>query len=975
MAWFKCMGGEINPIYEEEKHTLVYTLQAGGQWEYFTNPNPDSGLLLYEITDEYNNVVLSIKKKTDDLAIYSLYTTIGVFDTNKSINVARTSDNATIYVSVNTTFTGYYLKVYTFAEEVGGTAFLKGTSDISSAYGDNGMVYLKYLDIEQFYDVKEYIEVGTTAGPYIDTGLTTSSNVTKLTTEAEITYSYNDRPDNNTWMFGAFSGYGIILGYQNGQTEGYVGSGGLLAGYDTGVHTIQFKNGSIYADDVLKQTGNWTQIPDNIPIYIFSRGGDNPVIKNTRIYRCKIWQNGELLRDFIPVQRKSDDEVGMLDIVNNVFYTNDGTGSFSCGGTSEITKPIMQSYVKDGTWKELTGENIDKVNCKTEFISSIDVSYIKGQIKKTRTTPDSNMMQVEEFYLYQNAEKYTWSSGVSITSDLAGVSGETIDKLIDGNISTKYNTSQWGSSAYGECNIVINLGETITLSNTSSYAFVTANDANSRDPVSWILYGSADGTNWIKLDERYEADVPTGRYTQTISFPMVTCGPKPNDDLLQFGQYAKFDGTQGITLPWTLNEDYKVEVVFMQTEYTSAENIIGNSIGASYSQLTVYENKYYVSQGTYETSFGTWSAGEHIFVTNNGNGYNEFDGVEVQSYVPTTGNNTYYTIGIRSGAVTICSYIKSYRIYSLSENKLLHELLPVLYGGQTPYLYDTVDKVFYSSSGISEIVGPLTPASIPSNCTKAEGSFTTGSTIDSVVEIDCGFEPDFIKVLMEFGTSQTTAYYFKTGNEDNEEISVWDLRPTEGAIYQIFEPSGPASSETGICEITSTGFKYKAHGGNTTSKACTYVAYKFNESLPEFDEDAFYQYGTWLHPEDMTMTISDGAVDTDGSLLFSPTTNIGGISTDTIIDEGSYRYVFFVENVSSTSLQVQYGASTPGYDVNSIIGTGTGRQTYAGATLGVGKRSVYAYDINHSGGNSGVFIGMYPTGNSWKITKILRIPL
>ena len=256
------------------------------------------------------------------------------------------------------------------------------------------------------------------------------------------------------------------------------------------------------------------------------------------------------------------------------------------------------------------------------------------------------------------------------------------------------------------------------------------------------------------------------------------------------------------------------------------------------------------------------------------------------------------------------------------------------------------------------------------------GSFTTGSTTDSVVEIDCGFEPDFIKVLMDFGNSQTTAYYLKTGNEDNEEISVWDLRPTEGAIYQIFEPSGFVYNETGICEITTTGFKYKAHGSNTTSKACTYQALKFQDgSTPRFDEDAFYQYGTWLHPEDMTMTISDGAVDTDGSLLFSPTTGIAGISTDDIIDEGSYRYVFFVENVSSTSLQVQYGASTPGYDVNSIIGTGTGRQTYAGATLGAGKRSVYAYDINHSGGNSGVFIGMYPTGNNWKITKILRIPI
>lgn len=256
------------------------------------------------------------------------------------------------------------------------------------------------------------------------------------------------------------------------------------------------------------------------------------------------------------------------------------------------------------------------------------------------------------------------------------------------------------------------------------------------------------------------------------------------------------------------------------------------------------------------------------------------------------------------------------------------------------------------------------------------GSFTTGSTTDSVVEIDCGFEPDFIKVLMEFGNSQTTAYYLKTGNEDNEEISVWDLRPTEGAIYQIFEPSGFVYNETGICEITATGFKYKAHGSNTTSKACTYQALKFQDgSTPKFDEDAFYQYGTWLHPEDMTMLVTGGSVDTSGNLYFDSTTDICGVSTDDLIDEGKYKYVFFVRNMSSTTLTAQFGSCTPGYTTQQIIGTGQGRGGYSSATVAPGDRGVFVYDINHAGGSAGVFAGMYPTNNPWQMEKILRIPI
>lgn len=395
---------------------------------------------------------------------------------------------------------------------------LKGTSDPSSSIGDNGQLYLKYIDIADAYLLREYIEVGNTAGPYINTGLTTSSNDAKLTTEAEVIYSYTDRPDHNTWMFGAFSGYGIILGYQNGQTEGYVGSGGKLLDYDTNVHTVEFKDGGLYADDTLKQTGNWTQIPNNTPIYIFGRGGDNRVIKNTRIYRCKIWQNGVLLRDLIPVQRKSDDEIGMLDLVNNVFYDNDGTGSFTCGGTSDISSPIFKSYAKvNGQWQNLIGTNIDDIDYMNNPPKTI--SYLKWQITKSRSVPAGGCIQIAEFRLYQNAEKYVWNNNVSISSDMTGVSGETIDKLIDDNTNTKFNTQDWGSVQENECNIIINLGETITLTNTSSYCFVTANDEISRDPVSWKLYSSVDGTNWDLLDERTDADVPTDRERQTFNYP------------------------------------------------------------------------------------------------------------------------------------------------------------------------------------------------------------------------------------------------------------------------------------------------------------------------------------------------------------------------------------------------------------------------------------------------------------------------
>jgi hypothetical protein len=47
-----------------------------------------------------------------------------------------------------------------------------------------------------------------------------------------------------------------------------------------------------------------------------------------KLYRCKYWNGTTLQRDFIPVKRKTDGVIGLYDLVNKVFYTNAGTGTF-----------------------------------------------------------------------------------------------------------------------------------------------------------------------------------------------------------------------------------------------------------------------------------------------------------------------------------------------------------------------------------------------------------------------------------------------------------------------------------------------------------------------------------------------------------------------------------------------------------------------------------------------------------------------
>ena len=145
------------------------------------------------------------------------------------------------------------------------------------------------------------------------------------------------------------------------------------------------------------------------------------------------------------------------------------------------------------------------------------VSYLKWKITKVRgISPHDGVLQATEFKLYQDGTLYSWNANASATSDMTPISGYEASKLIDGSNSTKFATSQWGNVQTNECNIIFSLGETITIDAKTTYSYITGNDEASRDPISWVLYGSADGINWEELDSQTDFTLITSRTTETL---------------------------------------------------------------------------------------------------------------------------------------------------------------------------------------------------------------------------------------------------------------------------------------------------------------------------------------------------------------------------------------------------------------------------------------------------------------------------
>lgn len=174
------------------------------------------------------------------------------------------------------------------------------------------------------YTFKSYLGVGNTAGAYINTGLNIAT-----TQEFEVKFQLTNTQADNVVYFGCWQSYKdtMIYYYSGGFGCGVGGTITPRHNFDTDIHVYKAMQDAIYLDDVQDGNANWTNVPTNVPYYLF-KDPDHSGSINIRIYYAKIWDDGILVRNFIPAVRNDDGVIGMYDQVNDVFYTNDGTGSF-----------------------------------------------------------------------------------------------------------------------------------------------------------------------------------------------------------------------------------------------------------------------------------------------------------------------------------------------------------------------------------------------------------------------------------------------------------------------------------------------------------------------------------------------------------------------------------------------------------------------------------------------------------------------
>lgn len=142
--------------------------------------------------------------------------------------------------------------------------------------------------------------------------------------------------------------------------------------------------------------------------------------------------------------------------------------------------------------------------------------YFRFSPTKLRDDGAANSTQLAEFDLFLGGGSVVAGSGVVVTNPGGNnPGGEEPVNAADGDTGTKWLDFNKGALVY-------DFGGSASI---DAYALTTGGDAPERDPVSWVLEGSDDGTNWTVIDVQNDYPTPAARETSTGSISALTENP------------------------------------------------------------------------------------------------------------------------------------------------------------------------------------------------------------------------------------------------------------------------------------------------------------------------------------------------------------------------------------------------------------------------------------------------------------------
>ena len=194
-----------------------------------------------------------------------------------------------------------------------------------------GSVHTKPISLPSGYTKLAYIQSNGTQ--WVDTGFKPNQN-TRIKMDCNV-IGFNS---GDAFLFGARIASGntaFCLAADDANTRWFALYGNAVqnpTGTCTGKHSIDF-NQNVLTLDGKNFTFAKTTFQSSYNLLLFATitsGNVDSQRGQMAVYSCQIYDNGTLVRDFLPCINPSG-AVGLYDLVGRKFYGNAGTGTFTAG--------------------------------------------------------------------------------------------------------------------------------------------------------------------------------------------------------------------------------------------------------------------------------------------------------------------------------------------------------------------------------------------------------------------------------------------------------------------------------------------------------------------------------------------------------------------------------------------------------------------------------------------------------------------
>lgn len=233
---------------------------------------------------------------------------------------------------------------------------------------------------ESEYQAVEYIK--STGTQYVDTGVIPTIDTTveiELMSDTDNVFPYGSRTSSTT-----NDKHCVLLNLRAKNVYALMGSSSANASFldEQYLNLCKIKNGKdgFYINgDLVRDYGNITFSASSLNLYLFALNSPAEAPSNRgfvgNIYSCKIYDGNTLIRDYIPCYRNIDNAIGLYDLVNGVFYTNQGTGTFLKGAdvSTQIGGTTNPTIANPAPITNCGNNNIEVV---AKGINEFDISKI-----------------------------------------------------------------------------------------------------------------------------------------------------------------------------------------------------------------------------------------------------------------------------------------------------------------------------------------------------------------------------------------------------------------------------------------------------------------------------------------------------------------------------------------------------------------------------------------------------------------------